>query len=194
MSVICSLCNERYTSRSKLFKHLEDSHGYISSKGKSQRALILFGWLSSVPVEEERDEWIKDSDINPTTPPWTTPSDLLEAELFSAIESVAAASPVRVTERPKGYSRSSTCSQRACHVVGMEPANHGLCDTILYQSKQRLAPADVETWLDKVNALLPQYMRVLDRLIMPGGAFEFNAESNCSQRCYGRFVEKSNAL
>jgi len=181
-SITCELCSQAFTSKTKLFKHLEIDHGFMNAKRKPHKIFVLFGWLSTTTKEE--DKWIKDSDLNSLNVPWNATNNFIEHSLLEAIYCVDAGEGEEVltlTERPKGSSRSSVCSQRVCHVIGSEPSNHALCDVLSYQSKYHVN--DITSWITKVNRRLELTgIQVMDRITLPSTAFELNPETNCSQR------------
>ena len=193
-SLICSYCQESFVSKTQLMKHL-DTHGISTMQSKPDRVVILFGWISN--TIEEQTEWIKDSDINnQITTTWdksNTNSNNIEYHLLNAIEKHQNPTALKdITERPN-FSRSSSCSQTTVHMIGTEPANHGLCDTIcMTLKKSRL---DTETWLNQINMILQQShpnIIALDRIILSSSfdnttanntnAYKFNAEVSCTQR------------
>ena len=193
-SLICSYCQESFVSKTQLMKHL-DTHGISTMQSKPDRVVILFGWISN--TIEEQTEWIKDSDINnQITTTWdksNTNSNNIEYHLLNAIEKHQNPTALTdITERPN-FSRSSSCSQTTVHMIGTEPANHGLCDTIcMTLKKSRL---DTETWLNQINTILQQThpnIIALDRIILSSSSdnttanntntYKFNAEVSCTQR------------
>lgn len=179
MSISCQLCSQLFQSKTKLFKHLEKDHNYENKNRKPDKVFVLFGWLCKTTKEESK--WIKDSDLNSLEIPWNAANNYIEHSLLEAIYSVDAGEELILTERPKGYSISSICSQRVCHTIGAEPSNHALCDVLSYQSKCRVQ--DVAGWIANINRRLESHgIQVLDRITIPSTSFDLNAETNCSQR------------
>ena len=191
-SKVCSYCQESFVSKTQLMKHL-DTHGISTMQSKPDRVVILFGWISN--TIKEQTEWIKDSDINnQITSSWDkSNNNNIEYHLLNAIEKHQNPTALTdITERPN-FSRSSSCSQTTVHMIGTEPANHGLCDTIcMTLKKNRL---DTETWLNQINTILQQShpnIIALDRIILSSSSnnttanntntYKFNAEVSCTQR------------
>ena len=44
---VCSLCQAEISSKTKLFKHLEDVHGLENPNAKPCKCVLLVGWLAS---------------------------------------------------------------------------------------------------------------------------------------------------
>lgn len=182
----CTLCGAELTSKTKLFKHLEEEHGLDNGNVKPEKVVVLFGWKSlhlddtEVWVKETNDIVIKDE-----------ATSSIETELSRAISTFEKASPEELENgRLKGFSRASSCSQRASHALGMENSNHACCDTICFQSTTRWRGQET-IWLDGVNALLPAHLRVLSRVVLPSFVGELNAEQACTQRRFEYIIPLS---
>ena len=180
--IVCKICAAILPSKTQLFKHLE-SHGYESLYSKPDKIVLLFGWLSQdVNLSEER---LKDSPINLKL---DLTADRIENDLFRAIYAVdndleSLDSVPAIVDRPKALSRSSTITQRADYIIGIEPTVHGLCDTICFHASKRWTGSQ-DNWIEKVNHYLPHTIRVLDRLVLPASASDFHAFTSCTQRIY----------
>eukprot|EP01041_Mallomonas_annulata_P008441 gene8441-17406_t len=171
--IACTLCTETFDSKNQLFKHLI-THGYISSK--LEKIVLLVGWKAD--NRNVVNNWKKEYNTNHS---WTEEADNVEYAIWSAIHAVENGNKYgdAIIERPKGYSRGSSCAQRACFLLSKEESCHGICDVLCMPSKPCL---DKESWIESVNNILPQSVRVMDRITVPKGAGDFHAESVCSQR------------
>ena len=60
----CSVCAEILPSKTKLFRHLETSHGILgTSSVPLEKVVLLVGWVSPHGDDEE-DIWQKDGTLN----------------------------------------------------------------------------------------------------------------------------------
>ena len=189
--VVCELCSLIFPSKRKLFLHLEKDHGYDNPNSKPHKAVILFGWISQ--TRNDNLVWVKEGEVcvDPQ-------NESIENFLFNAISAVSTLSEIELLticleniddkvkrfNLPKlPFSRSSSNSQKSCNYIGMEQSNHCLCDTLCIQIKKYISePSD--SWVQKVNKLLPKHIRVLDIMMLPSAAYDFHAETYCSQRRY----------
>ena len=56
----CSICNDNFTSKTKLFKHLESMHGYCNGTPKLNKYIILLGFISIADTDSinwQISEW-----------------------------------------------------------------------------------------------------------------------------------------
>ena len=60
IAVSCDVCGVTLPSKSKLFKHLTDQHGWVNPQAKPVKATLLVGWLAS-PIQVDNDEWARDT-------------------------------------------------------------------------------------------------------------------------------------
>lgn len=118
---VCVICKECFTSKTKLFKHLE-VHGYEGPNTKPERVVLLIGWLSDYC--KDSDEW--DADFSGTSINKDASLDKVENSLYRAIYalennlgSVADIDPSVLFERPRGSSRASSVVQRSAMLLGM---------------------------------------------------------------------------
>ena len=117
---VCVLCNETFTSKTRLFKHLE-VHGYEGPNTKPERVVLLVGWLADYC--KDTDEW--NADLAGTSVGKEVTIDQVENALYRAIYAlennlncVADIDPTIVFERPKGSSRASSVVQRSALLLG----------------------------------------------------------------------------
>ncbi len=187
LTCVCEVCAEEFPSKTKLFKHLEQ-HGVMSNNSKPIKVVLLVGWLND--LVEDSDTWIIDQ-IGATS--YTEPvTERIEHQLWSAVyalennlASVADIPAEIVLERPKGFSRGTSCMQRSSFLLGTEPSCHGCCDTFCFQIQRWQGPGGDEGWVDKINSLLPPSIRVIYKTVLStAGSSEFHAENTCSQRRY----------
>jgi len=183
---VCVICKEEFTSKTKLFKHLE-IHGYEGPNTKPERVVVLVGWLAEYC--KDCDEWT--TDMANTSAGKEFILDKVESAVYGAlyalennIESVAEIPTSIQIERPKGSSRASSVVQRSAVLLGVEASCHGLCDTFCLNAK-RYAGGDQE-WTEKMNALLPTSVRLLQRYTLSAEMLpnEFHAEVSCTQYRY----------
>jgi hypothetical protein len=116
---LCSICNESFTSKTKLFKHLA-THGYQGANTKPERAVLLIGWLAD--YLPDNDKWIGESGLNVGAKEAVL--DNVETSLYKALyalesdlASVNDIAPDVLIERPKGSSRCSSISQRSAFLL-----------------------------------------------------------------------------
>mmetsp|Transcript_29847 Transcript_29847/g.59478 ORF Transcript_29847/g.59478 Transcript_29847/m.59478 type:complete len:128 (-) Transcript_29847:1288-1671(-) len=116
----CSICQEKFDSKTKLFKHLQ-VHGYTGPNAKPDRVILLVGWLAD--YSPDCDEWT--SDMGTISLGREFYLDKVETALYRAIYAFeneltsAAAIPADVEfERPKGSSRASSVVQRSSVLLG----------------------------------------------------------------------------
>lgn len=192
---VCDICSEQFTSKTKLFKHLE-THGFEGNNSKPVKVVLLVGWLSE--LQDENDGWVIDQ--NPSMCNFTDKqSETVEQALWRSIYAVEnelssleeISDDVKI-ERPKGFSRGTSCMQRSSLLLATEPTSHGCCDTFCFQVKRWLGKGGDIEWMDKVNSFLPAHIRVLHRIVLsPAGAGEFHAENSTSQRRYEYMIPLS---
>jgi tRNA pseudouridine(38-40) synthase len=183
LACICEECGESFNSKTKLFKHLQ-THGVEGKSSKPVKIALLVGWLTD--LSDESDSWkIDQSGIS-----YTDNGEKMENTLWMAIYAVEnqldSISDVPVdfkVERPKGFSRGTSCVQRSLAFLGTEPSSHGCCDTFCFQVKRWLGTD--EEWTSKVNSFLPANIRVLHKIVLSAaGSSELHAENSCTQRRY----------
>ncbi len=106
-SVVCNICNQEFSSKTKLFKHLE-IHGFIGDSSKeSEKSVLLIGWLSS---ESDSNDWIKEGNLSHM---WTIENSVIEY-ISLAIQKVDNMVSVGESNKEyplKGVSRASGCFQ-----------------------------------------------------------------------------------
>lgn len=202
----CELCSETFASKSKMFKHLSLAHGYVPPNCKPDKVILLVGWVSDLLIDS--NTWT--SDAGTITAAATgggggamamqdqLPVDKVEDALFRALYCLengldsSSSIPIDVLiARPRGTSRASSVVQRSSMLLSVEPSAHGQCDTF-FLSVQRL-PYDDNEWIRRINALLPNTVRVLYRYA-PGvssSSNEFHAELSCSQRRFEYMIPYS---
>ena len=174
--IVCKECNEVLMSRNALYRHLE-THGIQRESihaEKPNKIILLVGWLSDA---EHEDEWSIDGHLSHT---WSVTADVIEKELWEAIDAIDGASD-GARDTVRGLSRASGCAQRATHLLQMEPSCHCVTDVICFQLKKKSRPKDM-AWLNAVNAKLPPHIRIIEVYNPPSICCEFHAESVCSQR------------
>jgi len=202
----CELCSETFASKTKMFKHLSAAHGYVPPNCKPDKVILLVGWVSDLLIDS--NTWT--SDIGTITTATDCgdggsamiqdqlPVDKVEDALFRAIYCLEngldspSSIPVDVLiARPRGTSRASSVVQRTSMLLSIEPSSHGLCDTF-FLSVKRL-PYDDNDWIRRINALLPNTVRVLYRyaLGVSSSSNEFHAELSCSQRRFEYMIPYS---
>jgi hypothetical protein len=123
----CSICSQVFSSRTKLFKHLE-CHGIIGSN-PYEKIVLLIGWLAidSQPLvsDYEDEKYIKDGTLKAL---WTSSSCSIEASLSAAIEAVDSEtvnngcnidtqSNTETSEYLRNLTRSSSCAQVIFHSI-----------------------------------------------------------------------------
>jgi hypothetical protein len=116
----CSFCQESFSSKTKLFKHLQ-VHGYVAPNAKPDRVILLAGWLADYCPDT--DEWT--GDMGSTSVSREMAVDKVEAALYRALycvenslASVADIPADAVFDRPKGSSRASSVVQRSALLLG----------------------------------------------------------------------------
>lgn len=177
--IVCNICALVLPTKTQLFKHLEE-HGFTSLYAKPERVVLLFGWTSYACQSQDRT--FKDA-IS-----FDAENDTVENQIFRAIYAVengltSMADCPDVVERPRAVSRSSNSIHKSGHIVGMEASSHGSCDTMCFHSAKRWR-GDATQWMALVNAFLGDDIRILDRIVLPPGVYDFQAETSCTQRRY----------
>jgi hypothetical protein len=124
---ICSLCDASFSSKTKLFKHLEQ-HGFEGPNTKPEKVVLLLGWLAE-PVPD-CDLWQENFLMGREEQVDEAEKHLLRA--IYALEqglnvSQVSQIPPGVIERARGTSRASRALQRASPVLGLEESCHGQC-------------------------------------------------------------------
>lgn len=149
----------------------------------------IIGWISDfVEDDETNDElWLTEDRKEIRVTVDGTEQALLAA--IYAVENRISLNDVPISayqKYPKGYSRCSRSSQRTAFNMGIESTTHGLAD-IISMTLLRIEENNVEgvkEWIQKVNELLPNNIRVHERYSIPSGANDFNAEITATQRRY----------
>lgn len=191
----CNFCGDSFTSKTKLFKHLE-FHGFEGSTTKPLKVIILVGWLAeyrfdSVMCSSDDDEkWLGENVLSYNSKSERT-SAYVESYIFRAtyavqqgMKSLDEIPSSHIVERPKGFSRGSSCQQRSSILQSLENSCHGLCDTFCFPQEKKYIVGESE-WIAEMNSILPPTIRVLKRyLLSPAEAAEYHAESGCSQRVF----------
>ena len=200
----CSICAQEFTSKTQLFRHLEEEHGYESATTKPCKVVLLIGWLSPAPTTG--DEWVKEGTLTVTG--YEADADTAERVLFAAIDAVdnefckplvskpqtapissssSGAAVLAAGERQKGYSRCSSSVGRACYLLGVEDGCSRSCDTICYPGR-RLQGQNMKTveaqWVAAVNDMLPSTIRVLMRYTLTAATADFHAECHFTQQVF----------
>jgi tRNA U38,U39,U40 pseudouridine synthase TruA len=182
MMMTCAHCDEKFTSKNKLFDHLS-SHGVERDSVRSIRpgkVVLLVGWLSHVENDDE-DQWEMDGHLSHA---WTSHIDRVERELFHAIDEIdGGVITDGTTSSSRGLSRASNCAQRASHLLQIEKTSHCVTDVFCFQIPGKSKPKDSE-WLASVNSKLSSDIRVIEVYNLPTSMTEFHAEAACSQRVY----------
>ena len=119
-SCVCSICQVEFSSKTKLFKHLQ-VHGYQGSSAKPDRVIVLVGWLADYCPDV--DEWT--TELGSASLVRDTVLDRVECALHRAIyaieNDIATLDDIPadvVIERPKGSSRASSVVQRSALLLG----------------------------------------------------------------------------
>ena len=179
--IFCSICNLPFASKNKLFKHLA-LHGYVGQK--LEKIALIIGWKSNV-ISDSR-QWKKECNTNHS---WVEGDDRVENALWTALKVTdgvdSLADESNVSGKPKGFSRGSSCAQRASYLLSREESCHGVCDVICIPVRPC---ADREHWLGAINSALPDDVRVLSRISLPRNGVDFHAEASSSQRRYEYMV------
>jgi len=81
-AAVCSICTSEFPSKTQLFRHLEEEHGYESATTKQCKVVLLIGWLSPPPTTG--DEWVKEGTLTVTG--YEADADAAERVLFAAID------------------------------------------------------------------------------------------------------------
>lgn len=184
---VCDTCGEQFASKTKLFKHLS-IHGVESKDAKPVKAVLLVGWLSK--VFECTEVWLNEQ-AQQTCHTVDETSAEVESAMFralftwenklSSVQDIAANTTI---DRPKGFSRGSSCLQRTAQIFGTESTCHSQADTFAFQMKP-LIGITVDDWVAKMNSFLPDTMRIHYAYILtPGAGSSFHAETECTQRRY----------
>jgi len=195
-SIICDICKLEFSSKTKLFRHLTIYHGYESeyhNSAKYQRVVLLFGWISSSINLNDNDIWERDA---LQCASGSVGLDFVEEQLFKAI--YAAENKISLDEvprevynrHPKGYSRCSRSSQMSALDLGIEASNSGYGDIICMTVKM-IEEDFVNEWINTVNNFLPKTIKIFQRLTLPIGTNDFNAEINATQRIYEYMIPMS---
>lgn len=187
----CSFCEASFPSKTKLFRHLVESHGF-ESKDKPFKVVVLLGWMSH--VKNDNDIWLNDhSSIDPSEVDVT--SVQVENAFFAAYNQLAYQDlPSPCYDRPKGYSRGTGIAQRTSLLYSSEPTCHSLCDTLCFQLKSwgNHYEGGKEGWVRRMNELLPPTIRILQAYMLSSAAgSNFHAEMDCSQRRYEYLIPLS---
>lgn len=169
----CIECHQTFSSRTKLFKHLE-VHG-VAGKERTEKFVILVGYkVDSLLNVHESDVWVKDALLEHN---WSSGSDdicgLIAKAIRKADSSVGDGSVSETKCSFKGWSRASSCAQRASYILGQEEGCHVSCE-VFCMTHLKLLGRDAGDWIDSVNSFLPSTIRVLSRQNLPTAAGEFH--------------------
>jgi tRNA pseudouridine(38-40) synthase len=174
----CEVCHEIFPSKTRLFRHLVESHG-LETPTKAMKVVVLIGWLSCTFTDV--DQWINDKQA--TADPIDVTSSTVELSVFEALNKLENRSGNN--ERPRGYSRGSSVQQRTTLLFAQEPTCHSFSDTFCFQVSSWNNPGGKQGWIVEMNKLLPYHIRVLHAYAVSGSAgSNFHAEMDCSQRRY----------
>jgi hypothetical protein len=215
---VCEYClkepataaNANFSSRTKLFSHLESIHG-VEYKGGSankrfgkRKAIVLIGWLAPADTIDN-EVWLSDQ----LAPPDDSCKSI-QSVLFAAIYAMEHNVPIsdiidaagKVTLDQSlvchGVTRSSSCRDRASSLQGQEDSCNSLAETISYTpippplalTSRGVLLSNTDEWVTRVNEVLDSIpfaykVQVLDKIILPEEAIgHFHAEENCTQRLY----------
>jgi tRNA pseudouridine(38-40) synthase len=195
---VCSICHEVFSSKSKLFKHLE-IHGY-ENPNVFAKVVLAIGWINDCCTTDS-EEWVVDT-LDETDSynvmnlvgkrtiydAMTTKIDRLLTAAILRIEGGLnqEASEESIQKGLKGYARGSYSSQKFSHIYGYEGNEHGLCDMVSYLSLKSRYLDDENEWLRKVNALLPQNIRIHKRFVILSevAGHDYHSERHCTQQLY----------
>ena len=180
--VACEICKGTFPTRNSLFKHLKN-HGFIDrDRIKLEKSVLLVGWISEKRATDSA--WLKDGNLSHK---WSEEIDFIEKSIWQALceydkqNGFENGCDDRLS--PKGYSRGSSCAQRASYLLGEEETCHGACDVLCFPANP--TPDNEDIFIDKINILLPPNVRVHARFPLSSkGASDFHAESTCSHRRY----------
>ena len=193
ISASCSLCEETFPSRTKMFRHLEEMHGVVdTTRKKIIRVVVCVGWIS----DELEDVEVRDSTArHEDAPAAGTTQRRVETTLFKTIHSefgyLALSNDCDPKERiiPKAYGRGS--QDRPTAPNALERTAHGLSDAFVLMFDQH--PGPEEPWIKKMNAALPDWMSVFSCKVLPGKG-EVSAHQSCTQRRYEYILPLSSFL
>ena len=206
--VTCNICETVLPSKSKLYKHLERDHGYISDRPVPIRIALTVGWISQ--VNEDMDDYLVDSTQNSggvehmidvvgdeENEVGRTKRDV-ERSLFDAIVNVFGAhimdhsSLNTTTNRPRALTRSSQL-ERSTVPIGIERTSHSLADVFCFQLEHPLGRNE-NAWVQELNKALPPHIHIMSCRVLPGKGNTFNATLSCSQRKYEYMIPISALL
>ena len=193
ISASCSLCEETFTSRTKMFRHLEATHGVVDeTRKKITRVVVCVGWIS----DEIEDVEVRDSTArHESAPACATTQRRVETTLFNTIQSefgyltLSQDCDPKEGITPKAYSRGS--QDRPTAPNAMERTAHALSDIFVLMFDNH--PGPEETWIKKMNASLPDWMSVFSCKVLPGKG-NLSAHQSCTQRRYEYLLPLSSFL
>jgi tRNA U38,U39,U40 pseudouridine synthase TruA len=182
----CALCNETFSSKNKLFKHLT-VHGVTSKTSSSLKVSILVGWVA--PECSDTDEHVKDGTLHSR---WMDEMDPAEEALWKAVDHIEPASCVsQPGQRRKGFTRASSCESRASFVFGMERSCHAVCDVFCFSMCRNPDIPSIPALLLELNAHLPPSVRALHMQELPKAVgTKLHAEYSCSQRLFEYLIPR----
>ena len=174
--LVCEECGEEFTTKNKLFKHLQNAHEVERDSAflKLPKVGLLVGWLSNNMKEE--NGWLDGGFLRRGY------TDEIENILWKAVDTVESITE-GFGECPKGFSRGNGTAQRSSHLLQPEATCHTVAELFCFCLKKLGPPKDM-SWVDRINAELPEHVRVLQVYNMPSKQSEFHAEQNCSQRVF----------
>lgn len=181
----CTLCSEEFPSKTKLFKHLESTHGIVDeTRSKPTRVCATVGWVSAevIDIEEINDSTARYDETNEAG----VTKRKVEGAFFGAIQtafgSLVLSQEVNPTGKvtPKSYSRGS--HDRSTAPNALERSAHGLADLFVFTLDRH--PGVESTWVSRLNEALPDWIKCFSCKILPGGSSDFSAHQSCSQRRY----------
>jgi tRNA pseudouridine(38-40) synthase len=186
MSLICEHCLQPAASKTQLFRHLERAHGYDHPFAKPVKVALLVGWLSEVTVDSR--EWVKEGVHAHADDSGFSAKDPVEQSIVTAVVALesgvdyAMAAADSEGAKKVAFSRCAKTHHQASALLGIEPPTHGVGDVFVVSLKR--APASELQWLECLNRLLPDAVRVLFCRTLPCGGRTFNPEASCCQRRY----------
>lgn len=171
----CDICQDTFSSKNKLYDHLEISHGWEREiKKRNEKIVMIVGWLSDANDEHL---YSKDGSLRALA----TPTDMIvEKSLWEALSIIE---NTVFADNDKIFTRGSGCAARATNLYGHEESCHGGCDTFTCFLK----PSKIQRgsdWILKMNEQLGENIHVIEVYSLPHAAHTFHAESYCGQRVY----------